>query len=140
MNAAGFDLQAFAGCNEPGGGCAVEAGVDVAGAGNFKAGEASEGAEGGDDFLGNDLGGFAESAGELQGEGRGELAEFEVGGNLDGDVLGSRSYFDLRTLRRCSAKLFCRSRYTWGGPQKSLIFKAILALAVRAGAASPPLG
>ena len=54
----------------------VDAGIDVAGAGDFKAREASEGAEGGDDLLGDDLGGFAKGARELQGDGRGELAEF----------------------------------------------------------------
>ena len=82
-----LSLEAFAGCNQRGAGGAIEAGVDVAGAGNFKSGEAFEGAERSDDLLGNDLGGFAERAGELQGDGRGELAEFQVGGNLDGDVL-----------------------------------------------------
>ena len=66
---------------------AIEAGVDVAGACDFKAGEAGEGAKGGDDLLGDDLGGFAQSARELQGDGRREFTEFEVGGNLDGDVL-----------------------------------------------------
>ena len=68
-------------------GGAVEAGVDVAGACDFKAGKAFESAEGGDDLLRNDFGGFAERARKLKGDGRGELAEFQVGRNLERNVL-----------------------------------------------------
>ena len=73
---------------------AVEAGVDVSGAGDFEAGKAFErsGVEGGEDLLGDDFGGLAECARKLEGDGSGELAELEVGGNLDGDVL----QFDLK--------------------------------------------
>jgi len=68
-------------------GGAVEVGVDVSGAGDFKTGEASESTQRGHDFLGDDFGGFAELAGEFEGDGGGEFAEFEVGWNLEGDGL-----------------------------------------------------
>jgi len=87
-----------------GSGGAIEAGVDVAGAGDFEAGEAIDRAEGGYDLLGDDFWGFAELAGEFKGDGRGEFAEFQVGGNLDGDGLDIEVVLCLQNRAKGCAK------------------------------------
>ena len=70
--------------------------VDVACAGYFKARESVEAGEGGDDFLCDDFGRFAQRAGELERDGSGELAELEVGRGLDGNVLDCEFVFCLQ--------------------------------------------
>ena len=64
---------------------AVEIRVDVAGAGDFEFGEARERAEGGNDFLSDDLRRLAEFARQLESDGRGDLAEMQIGRRLQSD-------------------------------------------------------
>ena len=71
--------------DEANAGVAVEARIDIAGAGDFKSDKALKGAEGGNDFLGDDFGGLAQGACQLQSDGRGQLTELELGGNFNGD-------------------------------------------------------
>ena len=94
-------------------GGAVEPRIDVAGAGNFKAGEAIERPERGDNLLRDDLGRLAQLAGQLEGDGRGQLAELQVGRNLqrNGLKLEDRT-LPSSTARRCAPSRFCSSRYT----------------------------
>ena len=79
------------------GGCAINVRIDVACAGDFKASKAGQMAEVGDDgnydFLGDDFGGFAEGARQLEGDGCGQLAELELGRDFDGNgVEGERIF------------------------------------------------
>jgi len=74
------------------GGGAIEADVEIAGAGSLDGGDAGEIAAR-DPFgellrelLRDDFGRFAEAFGELEGDGGSELAEGDMGGLLDGDV------------------------------------------------------
>ena len=85
----------------------------------------------GDDLLRDDLGRLAELARQFEGDGRGEFAELQVGRNLQRNVLEFEIVlFFQHGAEMRSPSLFCSSRYTsW--PQKSLIFKVILAPAVR---------
>ena len=76
----------FVACGEGfGGGGAIEAGVDVSGACNFESSEAGDGAERGDDFLGNLAGSFFETAGQFESEGQSVFTEFGFGRLLDGE-------------------------------------------------------
>ena len=68
-------------------GSAIETRVDVPCAGDFEAGEAFDGAERGDDLLRDDFGRLAQGARELQGDGRGDFAEAQVGRRLQRDVV-----------------------------------------------------
>ena len=65
---------------------AVEERIDIPGAGDLKAGEAFDGTESSDDLLRDDLGRLAQGARELQGDGRGDFAEMQVGRRLQRDV------------------------------------------------------
>jgi len=67
---------------------AVEVGVEVAGAGNFYAGDAFDLAEIVGDFLGDDARSFFEALGELEAEGRGGFTHFNFGRAIENDVHG----------------------------------------------------
>ncbi len=64
----------------------IEPRVDVACAGDFEARETVNGAESGHDLLSDNFRSLAQRAGELQGDGRGNLAEAQVGRRLKRDV------------------------------------------------------
>ena len=85
---------------------AIEARIDVARAGDFEAGEAFDGTERGDDFLRDDLGRLAQSARELQGDGRGDFAEVQVGRRLQRDVLDFESVFFFQDGAKAIAEPF----------------------------------
>ena len=74
-------------------GGAVEKRVDVARAGDFESGEAFDGTERSNDFLRDDFGRLAQCARELQGDGRGDFAETQVGRRLQRDVGDVESVF-----------------------------------------------
>jgi hypothetical protein len=90
---------------------AVEARIDVAGAGDFKAGEAFERAQRGDNLLRDDLGRLAQLAGQLEGDGRGQLAELQVGRNLQRNGFKLKIVLFLQNAL-ASPSRFCNSRYT----------------------------
>ena len=91
----------------------IEAGIDVACAGDLKAGEAFDGAERGDDLLRDDLGRFAQLARQFKGDGRGQFAELQVGRNLKRNGLELEIVLRLQYARRAARACSCNSRYTW---------------------------
>ena len=84
------DVGVLVGGDAADGGGAVETDVEVAGAGDFDAGDAFEFGEGGGEFGGefgcDGAGGFAEALGQLEGYGQGEFAEGDAGRLLDDEV------------------------------------------------------
>ena len=75
---------------------AVEIGVDITSAGDFEFGEAFDGAEGGDDLSCYDLGRFAELARQFEGDGRGDLAEAQIGRRLQRNLADFEIVFFLQ--------------------------------------------
>ncbi len=109
----------------------IEARVDVAGAGHFESGEAFDGTERGDDFLRDDFGRLAQRARQLQSDGRGDLAECRSGGVSRGIVLDVEIVFFFQHGAKTLAEPLLQFQIHAMSLRKSLIFKVILAPAVR---------
>jgi hypothetical protein len=113
-------------------GCsAVEPRIDVARTGHFEACESLRRAQCGDDLLRNDPGGFAQRARQLQSDGRGDLAETEVGRGFERDVLDGEIVFFFENGADVCAEPLLEFQNHVELPQKSLIFKVILTERVR---------
>ena len=113
---------AFGANHQAGCGSSIEARVDVAGAGHFKACEALDGAERGHDLLRNDLGRFAKFAGQLKGNGSGDFAEAEVGRRLQRKVFKLKIVFFFQNRANLRAEPLLQFQNHVELPQKSLIF------------------
>ncbi len=83
---------------------AVEIGVDIPSAGDFEFGEAFNGAERGDDFLSDDFGRLAQLAGQLEGDGRGDLAEAQIGRRLQRNLADLKIVFFFQDGAKATAK------------------------------------
>jgi hypothetical protein len=94
-----FGLGHQASCGD-----AVEIGVDIPGAGHFEFGEAIDGAEGSDDLLSDDLWSLAEFAGQLEGDGRGDLAEAQIGRRLQRNLADFEIVFFFQDGAKATAK------------------------------------
>lgn len=114
---AGFALGDVADC-----GGTVDGGVDVAGAGDFEAGEARKRAEGDDDFPSDDLRSFAEGTRELKGDGSRQFAELEVGWNLDGDGFESERVVAIDDGAEVVRETFLEAEIHARKASKSLIY------------------
>lgn len=65
---------------------AIEIGIHVAGAGDFDAGDAFNFAESSGDFLSDEARRFLEALGELEADGRGGFAHFDLGRAFEDDI------------------------------------------------------
>ena len=74
------------GCHQSRGGSTIQIRIDISGAGNLKTGKTFDRTERSNDFLRDDFGRLAQSARELQGDGRGDFAEMQIRRRLQRDV------------------------------------------------------
>ena len=113
-------------------GCAVEARVDIACAGNFKSGEAFErDPDCGDDFLRDDFWRLAQFARQLESNGRGDFAECAGRAASREGSCRSRDRIFLSERREDDRRAAFQVPEPRESLRKSLIFKVILAPAVR---------
>ncbi len=107
-------------------GGAVQARIDVPGAGNLKAGKAIKPSQRGHNLLRDDLGRLAQLARQLKRDGRGQLAKLQLRRNLQRNGLKLKIVLGLENRAKMLSKPFLQFQIHVGGPQKSLIFKVIL--------------
>ena len=106
-------------------GGAVEIGVEVAAAGDFKAGDAFHGAQAGGDFLGDGARSFLETLGQLEANRGGGFAKLDLGRTLEDD--GEReAVLVLDVVREGVSEAVCDGQVHSGSTKSSV---ASLALA-----------
>ena len=116
---------------------AVQPRIDVAGAGDLEAGKALDRAQRGHNLLRDDLGRFAQLARQFKGDGRGQLAETSAPAASPAESFStSKIVFCFEHRANALAEPSFAIPDTRREPQKSLIFKVILAPAEPLGLAA----